>query len=217
MPEPLDFTANVDWQVYVETGEDLTALKAATKVLNIVSNVNSLYTTGTWTFNAPSNYIEDGTLIVGKDLTFVFSQDYSPDSVKPLSIFKIEAGPGTSGRTIPGLVTITLISPWYFKQKIGSRAYTGRITDILRTMYDAELSSFILNAEINQSADDILTRWRTYMTPGKFIEDRLRFHMRGENYCPPFIYTDDTHKFVATSTNIVKKSHKKFRAADRAF
>lgn len=207
------FDSTINWQAFI-AGVDLTSLTFSTTKLEISSNVESLYVTGEWSFNASNTLIENGTFVIGKTISFIFTDNKNNTIERKLSILKIDAGPGLSGRTIPGLITLTLISPWYFYQSIRSKAYRGRVSDILKQMMIEEMTGYFNAYEINDSTDQSLIRYRTFMTPGKFIEDRLRSHMRGEDFCPTFIYTDDYNRFVATSFNTIKSKYKRIKAFD---
>lgn len=195
------------WDATADDGTNLSELVMTTSELSISAGVDSLYATGSWTLYGGSSLLESGTFIVGRRIDFEFRTAFGSSVIKkPMCIYKVIGQGGTSARVVPGVFQILLVSPWYFNQKIDSKAYVGRVSDILRQMKDDELAprQSFNSYNIWDSADDEDSiRWRTLMTPGKFIETRLKQYMKGEDFCPSFIYVDDYNEFNAISIKYI--------------
>lgn len=185
------------WTVkQTDDDEDLVDLVTTTSKLQISSNINSLFPYIDWDVRIDPAMMDRGVFAIGKTIEFIFDKT----NIRTFRVLKVSAIPTLNTLSIPDTYTITLVSPWYFEQKIGSKIYYGKNTDILQEVAQTFSSTikkvFCIPASEKESK---LSRYRTYQTEGVFIDERVRPFFTGvSNHVASFIYVDEMQQFFAT-------------------
>ena len=175
------------------------AAAISTGKLEISASVYSQFVYGEWLCTFDSTTIEDGIVAIGTKIRFRFRPNNSPVVDIFLSVLSIEISSVTDAQHVGTAFSFVLVSPWYFDQVSISRAYKGRMSDIIKQLVTDELgSSFSTPIEktvIVSNENPESNRYRTEMTPSTFFEKRLRPHMRGNGDTAIFMYTNIKHEF----------------------
>lgn len=210
---------------------NLEGIMTSTKKLEVSSSIQHLYLYGEWVFSGGANLIEDGHLAIGKKILFKIVPESSSTLVYDLilSIISISNGPGSSTTYLGETYTLTLISPWYFDQKVKSKAYKGNTTTIVKKIIQEELVGSFDSYLLAESTDpSSVTRYRTLMTPGRFIEERLKTHYVGFTYIniknefemmnmtamsqlDPYVFIDPSNPNLANFSNWLNDEQKSLR------
>ena len=194
----------------------LPGVAASTEKLEISASVNSLYIFGEWIFStspvttaggvpiqaqAIGNLIEAGLISVGTTIEFNFAPTDGVPTILDLGVLAILNGPGPDAISLAPSYRIILISTWYFAQVIGSHAYQGSVSSIIIDMMNSEVigvspnSTLIWGETIDSKDNPMFTHYRTMMTPGKFMEERLIMYVKGNEGTPTFVYSNIDDRF----------------------
>lgn len=208
---------SIPWEAtIVGTETVLSGIALTTSRLELSASIFNSFVYGEWSFTANASFFEESLLYIGCKIRFTFVTQIGKKDFY-LSILSISNGPGGStglgyestdlkggsASTVAMLYSIKLVSPWYFDQIALSKAYRGSVSSIINTILSEELdSSFSNKAEIIQSIDNKnIIRYRTFMTPGKFIDLRLRPVVEGTRSSSCFIYTRLNDTFCVKDYN----------------
>lgn len=181
---------------------DLIDLITTTSKLQISSEIDSLFPYVEWVVGISPALMDNGTFAIGKTIEFIFNKAYK----KTFRVFKISAIPSMNTSSIPDNYTITLVSPWYFDQTVGSKIYYGTTSEILEQI--AKTFSTLKKPVCIKAPGQQLFRYRTYQTEGAFIDERIRPYFSGEsNHTASFIYVNDEQGFFATDEQAIFSSN----------
>jgi hypothetical protein len=181
---------------------DLRELVGSTPKLQISANIQSLYSYVEWRVRLDPLMIENGVFAVGKKVAFTFSDT----DIRTFSVLRVKGLPTNQTMSLADEYEIVLVSPWYFEQIIGSKAYRGSVSSIL-TEITTPFS--FTGGKIVAGLDVENKRYRTQQTEGSFIEKRLKDYYGGEDRSLSFIYVDDSHRFYATNEKAILGSVEK--------
>lgn len=189
---------SIPWNVayYTVGGDwvDLGMLPATTEKLELSSSVHSLFAYGEWILTGGTAFFEDKAFSIGTRLRFTF-QDGSIDTVMYMSILSISNGPGTGAKYVAETYMLTLISPWYFSQSIGSGAYYGAIGTTVGAIMANELASSFNSLDIANTYDGSRSvYYRTMMTQSQFLE-KIKGNSIGQNLRATFMFTTPQNDF----------------------
>jgi hypothetical protein len=193
-------STTIPWTAVVKGSTDflIDGISATTTKLELSASVYSLFSYIEWSFMADSGYMESGMLSIGTMVEFTFYPSGSDPIKITYGILSVTNGPGGNATTLGQAYSLILISGWYFNQFIGSHAYKGTIYDIIMKMFkDDYNNTFESNyGQITKTYDnENLIRYRTHMSQGKFIEERLRDYMVGQDKSSSYVYTNIQNKF----------------------
>ncbi len=201
-----DYSYNVS--IYIDQ-QDISSYLLGIKSLSFGSSIYSLYPSGVITLFLPSEYIEQGFLSIGSDISFVLNQSGIADSItKNYKIWKIHCLSGESARSLTGIYSITFIHPWFFKQSVQSKAYVGNAYFAVYQLMLEEFYSDFKSIYLDLSIDISAKHYRTFQTAGNFLEERIYDKYLVDN-SPTFLYVNDNNEFYAKSfLNMVNGSDK---------
>ena len=177
---------------------DLSFTTTTTQKLELHSSVFSLFPYVEWVFLGPSSLLEDGFILIGTPIQFTFINALTGETSSfTFKILKILNGPSSGAKGLSFIYTLILTVPWYFDQKLKSKAYRGTISSIFNQLVEEDLP--LLKKESSKSAELETILYRTYQTPGSFIE---KYHSlwKGQNNSLPLLFTqiDNTLEMIDT-------------------
>lgn len=201
-----DFSYNI--AIHIDK-QDISSYLLGIKSLSFGSSIYSLYPSGIITLFLPSNYIEQGYLSIGSDISFILNKAGETERItKTYKIWKIQCNSGESGRSMTGMYSITFIHPWFFKQSVKSKAYVGTSYYVLYQLLVEEFLHDFKRLYLDVSIDSSAKHYRTYQTAGNFIEQRMYDKYLVDN-SPTFMYVNDNNEFHCKSfLNMVKGTNK---------
>jgi len=132
--------------------------------------------------------------------------------VYKMGVLSFKNGPGVHSKELGQMYEVLLVSPWYFNQKIKSKAYKGKISEIIEEAVSEDLPSLSYN--INESWDEPVVRYRTNQTIASFIEDRLKKSIKGKDSSLSFMFTDIFERFQVSSYNDLEAKYEMYLAID---
>jgi hypothetical protein len=201
-----DFTYSLS--LYIDK-QDISSYVLGIKSLSFGASINSLYPSGILTLFLPSEYIEQGFLSVGSDISFGLKPANSSRVItKSYKIWKIACLSNESSRSLTGMYSITFIHPWFFKQDVKSKAYIGTayyaVYQLIVDEFYKDFSGLYLDVSIDSSSK----HYRTYQTAGNFLEERMYDKYLVDN-SPTFMYVNQNNDFCVKSfLNMIKGSDK---------
>jgi len=196
------FDNNLVWHPYYLDDKNnwisLHKLILTTTKLEFSSSIHSLFAYGEWAVSTSPSFLEDKIPVIGRALKFVLTDNVGVLTyyMNILSVVNIS---GSSSSTVGEAFQLTLISPWYFAQKIGSGAYKGNVGSIIKNIISTELIEKIAYQDImSPTYEKGSTYYRTKMTPAKFF-DSIAVNALGENNKATFLYTDVENRITLKS------------------
>jgi len=209
-----NFQQSVLWQPIFEGEEiDTSTLPMTTEVLEFYMSKDNLFSSAKWVFSAGSSMIDSGLLNTGRIVNFEFySKNHTEPIVIRMGVLSFKNGPGANSKELGQFYDVMLVSPWYFTQKVKSKAYRGKISSIIEEAIvedHPEISYFI-----DESWDEVQTRYRTNQTISSFIENRLKNSVKGKDSSLSFMYTDIYERFMVSSCADIDSKYELYLAID---
>ncbi len=215
MAEAID--NQIPWTVSYKDKADqlilIDGIALQTEKLEIFSDINNLFTSVHWIFNAGSNLmdaVENANLGIGTMLYFEFFPSGTSLSgvntsiKKEFGVLSVHNGPGLSSSTLGTNYEIVLTSAWYFEQSISSKSYKGKVSDIVRTLIADDFPSSFSEVRVKDTYDDVAVRYRTLQKQSTFLNERVREYQRGNLDSSTYMFVNTDNAFEVSSYQDIK-------------
>lgn len=201
-----------NWKAVLDDAPDidLSDISSGTSKLEFHTSIFSPFPYVEWSFLSNPNLLENGYLLIGTPITFHLQSEESGETFSlNYKVLKIQNGPSNQTDSLAIVFTVILTSPWFFDQRIESKAYKGTISEIAQQVIDEDLPD--IESTVSDSVDVPLTQYRTHQTPIKFLQ-KIDPKRRGDENSPTFMYTNLNNELEIADLFYIKTHYKEYFA-----